>query len=144
MKIYLVGFMGAGKTTIGRELASRLEAPFFDIDDLVEASEKMSVKDIFAAHGEPYFRKRERDLLRVWQRGDDRSNQYGLRDHHGLRRAHRLAGRALRAREEPRALEIPGSGSHRDWRDGAAGSPDAQLVWPGRTTGARNLPIWDT
>ncbi|HEY2321627.1 MAG TPA: shikimate kinase [Thermoanaerobaculia bacterium] len=64
MKIYLVGFMGAGKTTIGRELASRLEAPFFDIDDLVEAAEKQSVKDIFAMHGEPYFRKRERDLLR--------------------------------------------------------------------------------
>jgi shikimate kinase len=64
MKIYIVGFMGAGKTTIGRELAQRLEAPFFDLDDLVEASEKMSIKDIFAQHGEPYFRKRERDLLR--------------------------------------------------------------------------------
>lgn len=64
MKIYLVGFMGAGKTTIGRELASRLEAPFFDIDDLVESAEKLSVKDIFATHGEPYFRKREHDLLR--------------------------------------------------------------------------------
>jgi shikimate kinase len=64
MKIYIVGFMGAGKTTIGRELASRIDAPFFDLDELVEAAEKMSVKDIFAEHGEPYFRKRERDLLR--------------------------------------------------------------------------------
>jgi shikimate kinase len=64
MKIYVVGFMGAGKTTIGRELAQRLEAPFFDLDDLVESAEKMSIKDIFAQHGEPYFRKRERDLLR--------------------------------------------------------------------------------
>ncbi len=64
MKIYIVGFMGAGKTTVGRELASRIDAPFFDLDELVEAAEKMSVKDIFAAHGEPYFRKRERDLLR--------------------------------------------------------------------------------
>lgn len=64
MKIYVIGFMGAGKTTIGRELAQRIEAPFFDLDDLVEAAEKMSVKDIFAQHGEPYFRKRERDLLR--------------------------------------------------------------------------------
>ena len=63
MKIYLVGFMGAGKTTIGRELASRLEAPFFDIDDLVESAEKLSVKDIFAAHGEPYFRNVERAVL---------------------------------------------------------------------------------
>src|SRR5918911_3541204 len=65
MKIYLVGFMGAGKTTVGRELAARLDVPFFDLDDLVEAAEKSSIKDIFAQHGEPYFRKRERDILRA-------------------------------------------------------------------------------
>lgn len=64
MKIYIVGFMGAGKTTVGRELAARVDAPFFDLDDLVVAAEKLSVKDIFAQHGEPYFRKRERDILR--------------------------------------------------------------------------------
>lgn len=64
MKIYLIGFMGAGKTTIGRELAMRMEAPFFDLDELIESAEGMTVKDIFAAQGEPYFRKRERDLLR--------------------------------------------------------------------------------
>jgi shikimate kinase len=64
MKIYVVGFMGAGKTTVGRELAVRLDVPFFDLDELVEAAEKSSIKDIFAHHGEPYFRKRERDLLR--------------------------------------------------------------------------------
>ena len=63
-RVYLVGFMGAGKTTVGRELAARVEAPFFDLDDLIESAEKMSIKDIFAQHGEPYFRKRERDLLR--------------------------------------------------------------------------------
>jgi len=64
MKIYLVGFMGAGKTTVGRELAARLDVPFFDLDDLVEAAEKTSIKEIFAQHGEPYFRRRERDILR--------------------------------------------------------------------------------
>jgi shikimate kinase len=64
MKIYIVGFMGAGKTTVGRELAARLDTPFFDLDDLVESAEKMSIKDLFAQHGEPYFRKRERDILR--------------------------------------------------------------------------------
>ena len=64
MKIYLVGFMGAGKTTIGRELAARVDVPFFDLDDLIETSEKTSIKELFAQHGEPYFRKRERDLLR--------------------------------------------------------------------------------
>ena len=41
--------MGAGKTTVGRELAARVDAPFFDLDDLIEAAEKMSIKDIFAA-----------------------------------------------------------------------------------------------
>lgn len=64
MKIYLVGFMGAGKTTVGRELAARLESPFFDLDELVESAESLSIKDIFAQHGEPWFRKRERDVLR--------------------------------------------------------------------------------
>jgi shikimate kinase len=67
MRIYIVGFMGAGKSTVGRELASRLGAPFFDLDDLVEAAEKMCIKDIFAQQGEPYFRKRERDILRSTQ-----------------------------------------------------------------------------
>lgn len=65
VKIYLVGFMGAGKTTIGRDLADRLDLPFFDLDELVEAAEGMSVKEIFAERGEPHFRKRERDLLRT-------------------------------------------------------------------------------
>ena len=64
MKIYIVGFMGAGKTTIGRELAARIDIPFFDLDDLVTSAEKMSIKDLFAQQGEPYFRKRERDILR--------------------------------------------------------------------------------
>lgn len=64
MKIYLVGFMGSGKTTVGRELAARIDAPFFDLDELIESAEKMSIKDVFAQKGEPYFRKRERDLLR--------------------------------------------------------------------------------
>lgn len=64
MKIYLVGFMGSGKTTVGRELAARIDAPFFDLDELIESSEQMSIREIFATRGEPYFRKRERDLLR--------------------------------------------------------------------------------
>jgi shikimate kinase len=64
MKVYIVGFMAAGKTTVGRELASRIGAPFFDLDELIESAEGMTVKDIFATQGEPYFRKRERDILR--------------------------------------------------------------------------------
>ena len=64
MKIFLVGFMGSGKTTVGRELAARIDAPFFDLDELIESAEKMTIKEMFAQKGEPYFRKRERDLLR--------------------------------------------------------------------------------
>ena len=64
MKIYLVGFMGSGKTTVGRELAARIDAPFFDLDELVETAEKLSIREVFQQFGEPYFRKRERDILR--------------------------------------------------------------------------------
>ena len=64
MKIYLDGFMCAGKTTVGRELALRVDAPFFDLDELIESAEKRSVREIFDQMGEPYFRKRERDILR--------------------------------------------------------------------------------
>jgi shikimate kinase len=71
MKIYLVGFMGAGKTTVGRELASRIGAPFFDLDELIEAAERKSIKTLFAEQGEAYFRKRERDMLRSTRHLDD-------------------------------------------------------------------------
>lgn len=64
MKIYLVGFMGSGKTTVGRELAVRVDAPFFDLDELVESAEQLGIKELFAQRGEAYFRKRERDVLR--------------------------------------------------------------------------------
>ena len=64
MRIYLIGFMGAGKTTVGRALAARMETPFFDLDELLESAEKMTVKEVFEQRGEPYFRKRERDILR--------------------------------------------------------------------------------
>ena len=74
MKIFLVGFMGAGKTTAGRELAARIGAPFFDLDELIESAEKGSIKDIFTRHGEPYFRKRERDVLRLRWRADAHAN----------------------------------------------------------------------
>lgn len=67
MKIYLVGFMGAGKTSVGRLLAGRLGAPFFDLDELVESSERMSIREIFAERGEPHFRRREREMLRTTQ-----------------------------------------------------------------------------
>jgi shikimate kinase len=62
-KIYLVGFMAAGKTTVARALAKRLEWRAVDVDDLIEERERMKVSEIFAKHGEPYFRSAERAVL---------------------------------------------------------------------------------
>jgi len=62
-KVYLVGFMAAGKTTLARALAKRLDWRAVDIDEIVEDREHLSVADIFAKHGEPYFRVSERLAL---------------------------------------------------------------------------------
>jgi shikimate kinase len=64
-KIYLVGFMAAGKTTVARILAERLGWRAEDIDELIEARERRPVAEIFAKHGEPYFRGVEREILRL-------------------------------------------------------------------------------
>lgn len=66
-KIYLVGFMAAGKSTVGRALADRLGWQAEDIDALIEHRERATVADIFARHGEPYFRRTEREMLRLLQ-----------------------------------------------------------------------------
>ena len=62
-KIYLVGFMGAGKTTVARALARRLDWRAVDIDELIEAREHESVANLFAKKGEAYFRAVERTVL---------------------------------------------------------------------------------
>lgn len=61
--IYLVGFMGTGKTAAGRELAKRLKWQFMDLDDLIELTEKRTIRDIFAQQGEAYFRRLEKRVL---------------------------------------------------------------------------------
>ncbi len=62
-KICLVGFMAAGKTTLARALAKRLEWHAIDIDELIEARERLTVAEIFAKRGEAYFRTLERQTL---------------------------------------------------------------------------------
>jgi shikimate kinase len=62
-KIYLVGFMAAGKTTVARALAKRLDWRAVDIDELIEDRERLTVADIFAKHGEAHFRAVERAML---------------------------------------------------------------------------------
>lgn len=62
--IYLVGFMGTGKTHIGKELARKKKWNFVDLDDLIELREKRRIVDIFAKDGEAYFRRLENKVLK--------------------------------------------------------------------------------
>jgi shikimate kinase len=63
-RVFLVGFMGCGKSAVGRSLADMLAWRFLDTDSLVEESEGKSIKSIFDDHGEEYFREAERRALR--------------------------------------------------------------------------------
>lgn len=63
--IFLVGFMGAGKTTVGRTLAEHLGYDFFDLDELIEAQAAKSVQAIFAELGEAEFRRLEHEAIRA-------------------------------------------------------------------------------
>ena len=62
--IYLVGFMGTGKTSVGKELAKKKKWQFIDLDELIELKEKRTALEIFAKNGEPYFRKVEKRVLK--------------------------------------------------------------------------------
>ena len=62
--IYLAGFMGSGKTTVGRALADRLGWDFVDIDAEVEAAAQLTITEIFANQGEAEFRRLETEMLR--------------------------------------------------------------------------------
>ncbi len=61
--IVLVGLMGAGKTSVGRRLAEKLGIPFVDADQEIEAAAGQPIRDIFAEHGEAYFREGERRVI---------------------------------------------------------------------------------
>jgi shikimate kinase len=64
-KLYLVGFMAAGKTSLARELGRRLDWQLEDVDERIEALERRPIATIFAADGEAYFRAVEREVVQV-------------------------------------------------------------------------------
>ena len=61
MKLFLVGYMGCGKSSLGRKIAKRAEMRFVDMDSVIEEREGASVSDIFHYAGEEYFREKERE-----------------------------------------------------------------------------------
>jgi len=71
MKVYLVGYMGVGKSTLGKRIARRLDSTFIDLDALIERDLEMSIPEIFRQKGESLFRSVERRIL---------ENQIGNKD----------------------------------------------------------------
>ncbi len=67
--IVLVGFMGSGKTSVGKRLSMMLKREFIDMDDFIEKREQMTVNEIFAKKGEPYFRSLEKELCKRFSTG---------------------------------------------------------------------------
>jgi shikimate kinase len=63
MRIFLIGFMGSGKTHWGKQLAAQLHFPFFDLDERIILDEGREITEIFAEAGEEYFRMKERQVL---------------------------------------------------------------------------------
>lgn len=63
MNVFLIGFMGSGKSKLGKKLASRLDIPFLDLDELIENEENMTISQIFNLKGEAYFREVEKTML---------------------------------------------------------------------------------
>ena len=64
MTVFLCGFMGCGKSTVGKLAAKKLGCGFCDTDDLIVEDQKMSIPEIFAEKGEPYFREVEANIVK--------------------------------------------------------------------------------
>lgn len=63
-KVFLIGYMGVGKSTLGKRLANALGLPFYDLDREIEKTESLSINEIFAKKGELHFREMESRLLK--------------------------------------------------------------------------------
>jgi shikimate kinase len=65
MKVVFVGYMGSGKSLVGKLLAKKLEVPFYDLDAIIEEIEHQSIPELFETKGEIYFRKIENNILKL-------------------------------------------------------------------------------
>ena len=65
LRIFLIGFMGCGKTYWGQKLAQKLELPFFDLDHQIEEGEERTINEIFEKEGEEHFRRLEKEALHL-------------------------------------------------------------------------------
>ncbi|MES1260209.1 MAG: shikimate kinase [Acidobacteriota bacterium] len=72
--IYLAGFMGSGKSTVGRVLADKLGWDFVDLDGEIETREQTTISQIFEVRGEAEFRRIESDMIRFWVREIERGS----------------------------------------------------------------------
>lgn len=81
-RLYLVGMMGTGKTTIGKELAKHLKMDFYDLDEYIEGSLGRKISDVFSCEGEPYFRDVETKALMELAFFNNAENQNNNYDNH--------------------------------------------------------------
>lgn len=86
MRYFLIGFMGSGKSSIGKQLAKELNIKHIDLDNLIEESENIKITDIFNNSGETYFRKLEEKYLKETIKEDNIlvSTGGGTPTNHGL------------------------------------------------------------
>ncbi len=73
-RIFLVGMMGSGKSTIGKLLSQISGKKFIEMDEMIEVESAISIKEMFALYGEAFFREKERDLLNSICRNSENSN----------------------------------------------------------------------
>ena len=73
-RIFLIGMMGSGKSTIGKLLSQLSGKKFIEMDEIIEEQSAISIKEMFAIHGEDFFREKEKDLLNAICQNEENNN----------------------------------------------------------------------